>query len=425
MTLITVICAALSIGFLVLLSMRRGKGADYFSPPFFFAVLIFMGFFARALYQGFGGGEWIGVYGEDFSILLYGNMALLLSVVSFSFGYLSLEGRSFVGWERLIPDFSFKWLQILVVVISLFLVFLYFKKQDVFGFLLSGGLSVKKYFITDDGVRTSLTFLTIGGDFLYVLFCVRYFRVGRLKRVGFFYWGVLFLSFLVPFFSSTRSGLILYLLGLVVIYAYINKAVSLKKMMVFSILAIFLIGILGALRDVSRGGQGGVSVVSSVETAVSHLLERPYLLSVDKLSFIVSRSSDRDILLLGESFASIVFLPIPRLFWEDKPSVRVGQFVGKNIYDRGNHSGVPPTFIGELFINFGWVGVVLGMFAFGVFSRGYYNSWGGESGDLVLYSIILTSVGFLLLSADFSGGISRLFRLLVPYMVFKNFYRIW
>lgn len=67
---------------------------------------------------------------------------------------------------------------------------------------------------------------------------------------------------------------------------------------------------------------------------------------------------------------------------------------------------LPPTCIGELFVNFGYIGIVIGMFIIGIFSKKLYiwfkNSQNNDYKTLIYFVILLEFI-FILPKADFSN----------------------
>ena len=61
---------------------------------------------------------------------------------------------------------------------------------------------------------------------------------------------------------------------------------------------------------------------------------------------------------------------VPRILWPEKPNIMIGQWV-TDVYGSGPHisSNTAPTHIGEYYINFGILGVVLGMFVIATVGR--------------------------------------------------------
>ncbi len=72
----------------------------------------------------------------------------------------------------------------------------------------------------------------------------------------------------------------------------------------------------------------------------------------------------------GWTIGYIALAYIPRILWPGKPNINIGQWVTDN-YGSGPAiaSNTGPTWVGELYLNFGVLGVVGGMIAFGIFFR--------------------------------------------------------
>jgi len=75
----------------------------------------------------------------------------------------------------------------------------------------------------------------------------------------------------------------------------------------------------------------------------------------------------RDVPLLnGRSLIAIPMAFVPRLLAPDKEDLSVGQLFGKQILKADSGVYISISHLGELYWNFGWPGVVLGMFAIGL-----------------------------------------------------------
>jgi len=72
----------------------------------------------------------------------------------------------------------------------------------------------------------------------------------------------------------------------------------------------------------------------------------------------------------GRTLVLFFYSFVPRLFWPGKPSITIGQWI-TDTYGPGPqiHSNTGPTFIGDLYLNFGLWGVLLGMAFFGFVLR--------------------------------------------------------
>ena len=71
----------------------------------------------------------------------------------------------------------------------------------------------------------------------------------------------------------------------------------------------------------------------------------------------------------GETYYSLLFKPIPRFLYPDKPTVETGQWFGHRygfLDERDTTSSHNLPQLVELYVNFGGLGIVLGMFVLGV-----------------------------------------------------------
>jgi hypothetical protein len=95
---------------------------------------------------------------------------------------------------------------------------------------------------------------------------------------------------------------------------------------------------------------------------------------------------DRQDFLMGDSWAGVLVAPIPRWIWPDKmknqrwrETAIIYELVG---------APTPVPLHGLFYANFSWIGVVLGMFAWGVSQRGIYE-WlrasGYERNSVLIY----------------------------------------
>jgi hypothetical protein len=63
----------------------------------------------------------------------------------------------------------------------------------------------------------------------------------------------------------------------------------------------------------------------------------------------------------GLTLIDLPFAFIPRIIWPDKPSVPAGQLFNKQFYHGTDDTYISPSHLGELYWNFGWPGVLIGM----------------------------------------------------------------
>jgi|GEM_PF-4940797 len=171
----------------------------------------------------------------------------------------------------------------------------------------------------------------------------------------------------------------------------INSRRILVRMAVF----IFLIGVFGMYMRLVRGHIGTAKDLSilkqDLSTAVEFALafdsavggDLGYTPTVFKVIDFVPQDYDY---LKGQSYYRIFFTGVPRFVWSDKPD-NTGIIVGRWIFPGTIVQSNPPGVMGDLYINFGFLGI-LGFIAFGIIFAKIDNS-----SRLAYYILVATSFG--------------------------------
>lgn len=418
-------------------------GAKWYSPPVLLLGLIFFGSSVRYMFLGMNDipteeTYLVGIADPDFlNGILIAQLGLLGFAIGYAFARPQKAERIFTRGKQLTavakwPIWTFGYYALIILGIGLTLAHLYF--LGILTDLLSGKIVIRRFLLLEDGERTSLSFLGIGRDILMVAVLARIAFVRRADWLNV----SLFLFILGAFFfSGGRSAVLSPLLALFIITTVLKgrMGASIWNFRV-AILAIGLFGItvMTIARNTGENALPSNQSLSATLTegalkAGSDFYNRPYFMGYDKLSLIHQHATEgREGHLWGESFTLVLIAPIPRILWPDKPSVRVGQYVGTDIYQRKNKSGVPPSIIGELFLNFGWVGVFLGMALLGNFCRRLFNRAVADAEQSIegalYYTIFAISVIFIMFIADFTGGMIFYLSLLsVGFIAIKHFRR--
>ncbi len=132
-----------------------------------------------------------------------------------------------------------------------------------------------------------------------------------------------------------------------------------------AIAAVAVLGILGA---------GRAPTVSSVEDLKRAEIQRAAWSSFDIFNTLAGaiEYTDSEGYVLGDTYAYLVFQPIPRSVWERKPEPPLGHIIG-SISDPKVGRAFPIW--GEMWVNFGLPGVVLGMALLGYVIRRLRDTW--------------------------------------------------
>ena len=106
---------------------------------------------------------------------------------------------------------------------------------------------------------------------------------------------------------------------------------------------------------------------------------------------------------LGTASAPLITALVPRVLWKDKPQIRLGVWfaleIGAAYVDLDGHpnNSINMTIPGELYLDFGWPGVILGCFGLGLLLAMFWNA---ASFDGSAYNITGTMWGgYMLLTA--------------------------
>jgi oligosaccharide repeat unit polymerase len=193
----------------------------------------------------------------------------------------------------------------------------------------------------------------------------------------------IFFEILIFLFFRTRTLIVEHIFALAVSYYYSNKIRidkeienkkfyshrNLRKLMIITILAlIFLFAIIsrfyrGTLEPGSSENNFNIDIKHFIILSIENG-DLGYSSTVMKLIESVPNSFN---FLNGQSYYRILFIFIPRFLWEDKP-FNTQQIVANWFFPERLGLSIPPGIIGDLYINFGKVGI-FGMFFYGIFFR--------------------------------------------------------
>jgi hypothetical protein len=142
----------------------------------------------------------------------------------------------------------------------------------------------------------------------------------------------------------------------------------------------------GVLSEFLSGSQGGTYLMDGL-TATAARMD-----GIGIESVIVRDTPSRSPFQMGRTLALFPVAFIPRLLWPSKPEITMGQWI-TDTYGTGSHitSYTGPTFIGDLYLNFGIASVVIGMLVIGAVLRLFQTRFLGPKPTLIgiLAAIVL------------------------------------
>jgi oligosaccharide repeat unit polymerase len=125
---------------------------------------------------------------------------------------------------------------------------------------------------------------------------------------------------------------------------------------------------------------------SDLDSVLSHAIDtsesvyQTFFMSGDFDAFengmqVVRSVPDQQDFLYGETLLSVLYNPIPRTLWPDKPSPSLSSVLKTTSYGRGGSEleNFACSLPAELYANFGWAGVVIGMIVLGYISARVYK----------------------------------------------------
>ncbi len=336
-----------------------------------------------------------------------GQLLLLLAVTSFLIGFVLIGDRRLKPFSIRIGSFRvldkiFYWF-VFASATSAAVLFFYLK-----GFheqIISGQFQAVRYLIVaETGQRDSLGYLQLGMDIL-VIFALYFIARRKSRFVSSIYMPAILIVSVSYFLSGQRFGIIIILIAFILIsrkglFNLFSRSALRNSLII--LLSLSLLSIASVMRDERAAIKlSDVDLLEGVDSTLEHAFQGIYALDPAKLTGIVLRHDDY---LLGGSFVMFVTAPIPRVLWPDKPDVRIGPYVAQEILDFRNQSGAPPSAIGEFYINFGWLGVAIGMLLLGcvaALSKSLYlNSEDQDIGRSRYVCAMLILIFFLI--GDFS-----------------------
>lgn len=228
------------------------------------------------------------------------------------------------------------------------------------------------------GVVASLLYLAIRGR--------------DLASLSIFALSIILTTALVYLATGSRSFVVNALaMSLIVSYAK-NGRMHYGKILFAGLALLIFLGVGAEYRKAQRGVssvsdvQLSVGLGESMRSALSELGHRTVGFS-GELGILGRVPSERDYL-FGSTYLSFIAAPVPRALWEDKP--RGGGFETASYIFERDDLAIPPGNVGELYLNFGYVGVVVGMFVVGVLLSSFHSAYTRHRGALSLIFLVLS-----------------------------------
>jgi oligosaccharide repeat unit polymerase len=330
----------------------------------------------------------------------------ILGLHFFQLGYISKIGLLITKKKRYIKKkWSFSKVKILIIVYSLvsFLSLLTI-------FILSGGVSYYYHNIKN----ATLSLLTGSSVFFMFIVLIKiplliwfYICLEKRKMPKSFFLLFLFAMFLLVSLGE-RGPFILLIISMMVCFHYVRKPLRILPITIFTFLLFLFLVLYGQYREIT-GQDFKTKKYSQINSTfvINHSYRSlmNHFDQFERVKDIIQHVPENLEFQLGKTFFNLALKPIPSRIWEGKPQ-GAGMVVTKKLYPKHFASGssFAPSIIGELYLNFQIIGIITGMFLFGVGIRALtclLETNVNNRNFIVFYSLILPEI-FNQIRGDFA-----------------------
>lgn len=239
-------------------------------------------------------------------------------------------------------------------------------------------------------------------------FALIFFLARAILRKGSFVPFLLFLSidaFMITV-QGSRVALVNTFLIILMVPLLFSQRIKLKNLALGGAVAILILLLFVAMTNF-RAARSGIDTEFSIEPAVEQIVSSTYFMDISAPTLVIALS-DEDDRFWGASYLSWTWGWIPRAVWAEKPAIDTGLYLKREILNlRGTIGGINTTGPGEAFLNFGWFGLIVGLF-YGVIFRMLEVATLSKRGverffGLWLYPLTIVPFIMGLLQSSFSG----------------------
>jgi oligosaccharide repeat unit polymerase len=165
-----------------------------------------------------------------------------------------------------------------------------------------------------------------------------------------------------------RGFLILPTLMLLICYHYTVKRFSLKKLSIIAAAGLAFFITAGAIRN-SLAPDAKMSLANDFAGGVDAYFQDQNQL--DMFAVLIDDMPKNYPFQYGTTWLRLLTLPIPSKLWPNKPALFEGRVTAENYF--GDHAGIPPGYVGVLYMNFYVWGIIPGFFILGRVHRALYE----------------------------------------------------
>lgn len=323
----------------------------------------------------------------------------LLGLVAFYVGYHAKLGAAI---SRCMPSLESRWSRSRlnwvaaiygIATISILLVFVYRITGMGFLFHLTHSLQTHNEYFKKGAFWIGAALISLPSSSFFVLYAHSISsKVKRSQLALPFYF---FLAVVVSLFVGLRWPIIVILtVPIILRHYYEQKRIRMRHLVLgIPVLLVLLTG-LNYFRNYGRHMFDMLSLETLLGSVVQTILAAldPFQTSVEIIQSVPEKLGFQ----YGLYYVYTLLAPIPRALWPSKPVVSIEWLITETIYGQNPLEGptVTPTLIGDLYLNFHVVGIVVGMFVWGLFWQAMYSyllSNKKNIGVVLMYALLLLS----------------------------------
>jgi oligosaccharide repeat unit polymerase len=188
-------------------------------------------------------------------------------------------------------------------------------------------------------------------------------------------------AIVILFTMGERGGIVAAFLFLAVLHHFCVRRLGVRAFAVYGVaLALMISGLGVARKSIAGSGDEDTSLVAALEDEQWSPVDVLLHLNSNATDYFMVIVQDYDVTSFhyGDDFYRGLIGVIPRSVWPGKPErITVGQWFTER-YFPGKPSGRPITAVGGYYLNFGLVGVFVGMLLSGFFGRVLWNYLSGS-----------------------------------------------
>lgn len=195
-------------------------------------------------------------------------------------------------------------------------------------------------------------------------------RLKRFQLISIFYF--LFVN-LIQLSLGARLPLVFNIISAIVIWWFTQRKAKVPyiRFIIVALIAIFVLVGMRSYRFISPSQTQSLDSVYSelsssysVENIIDQTLGTRDFTDINILAHILGETPQLIPYQFGKSFIMLPAYAIPRAIWPEKPD-RLDVMITKRLFRIDTSSGILPGIISELYLNFGVIGIVFGMFVLG------------------------------------------------------------